>query len=135
MGKRSGGIGEDTAILALRLVYLVFCATLRILFRPCQDDLAREAELLVLRHELAVHRRTAKPLRLDDADRALLAGLARLVRRDRRDGLIVTPATLLGWHRDLVRRRWRRPRRATGRPPLPAETRELILRFARENPR
>jgi putative transposase len=135
MGKRSGGIGEDTAMLALRLVYLVFCATLRILFRLCQDDLAREAELLVLRHELAVHRRTAKPPRLDDADWALLAALARLVRRDRRDGLIVTPATLLGWHRDLVRRPWRHSRRASGRPPLPAETRELILRLARENPR
>jgi putative transposase len=122
-------------MLVLRFVYLGFCATLGILVRLCRDDLAREAELLVLRHELAVYRRTAKRSRLDDADRALLAGLARFVRRDRREGLIVTPATLLGWHRDLVRRRWRHPRRAAGRPPLPAETRELILRLARENPR
>jgi hypothetical protein len=88
MGKRFDGVGEDTAMLALRLVYFAFCATLGILFRLCRDDLAREAELLVLRHELAVHR-TAKPPRLDDAERALLAGLARLVRRDRRGGLIV----------------------------------------------
>jgi putative transposase len=72
---------------------------------------------------------------LDEADRALFAVLARLLRRDRRDGLLVTPATLLRWHRDLARRRWRHPRRATGRPPLPAETRELIFRLARENPR
>jgi putative transposase len=105
VGERFGGVGEDTAMLALRFVYLAFCATLGILFRLCRDDLAREAELLVLRHELAVHRRTAKPPRLDDAGRALLAGLARLVRHDRRDGLLVTPATLLRWHRDLIRRR------------------------------
>jgi hypothetical protein len=59
MGKRSGGIGEGTAMLTLRLVYLVFCATLRTLFRLCQDDLAREAKLLVLRHELAVREAVA----------------------------------------------------------------------------
>jgi putative transposase len=108
---------------------------LRILLHLCDEELEREAELVVLRHEVAVLRRAAKRSRLDGADRALFAALARVLRRERRDGLIVTPTTLLGWHRDLVRRRWRHPRRATGRPPLPAETRELILRLARENPR
>ena len=122
-------------MLALRLIYLAFCAILRILFHLGGEEREREAELVVLRHEVAVLRRTAKRSRLDDADRALLAGLARVVRRERREGLIVRPATLLGWHRDLVRRRWRHPRRVAGRPPLPAETRELILRLARENPR
>jgi hypothetical protein len=64
-----------------------------------------------------------------------LAALARLLSPERRGGLIVTPATLLRWHRDLARRRWQHPHRAPGLPPIGRDVRELILRFARENPR
>jgi hypothetical protein len=96
-------------MLALRLVYLAFCAILRILLHLGGEALEREAELVVLRHEFAVRRRTAKWSRLDDADRALFAGLVRVLRRERRDGLLVAPATLLRWHRDLARRRWHIP--------------------------
>jgi putative transposase len=69
------------------------------------------------------------------SDRALLAALAGLLPADRQVGLIVTPATLLRWHRDLARRRWRDPDRRPGRPPVGPNTRALIVCLARENPR
>ena len=84
---------------------------------------------MILRHEVAILRRTMVRPRLARADRALLAALARLLRPERRHGLIVTPATLLRWHRDLARQRWRHPHRGRGRPPLDREVRELILRY------
>jgi putative transposase len=120
--------------MALRFLYLAFCAMLRLLVRR-RDDVAREAEIAILRHELVVLRRTAGRARLDWADRAVISGLAKLLARDRRDRLIVMPATLLRWHRDLARRRWHHPCRRLGRPPIEADTRELIVRLARENPR
>jgi transposase len=120
--------------MALRFVYLAFCAMLRLLVRR-RGDVAREAEVVILRHELAVLRRTAGRARHDWADRALVAALAKLLSRDRRDRLIVTPATLLRWHRELARRRWYQPHRRPGRPPVEAAARELIVRLARENPR
>src|SRR5262249_39023494 len=73
--------------------------------------------------------------RLRPADRALLAALARLLPPQRRHALLVTPQTLLRWHRELVRRKWTQPPRRAGRPPTDGRVRELVLRFARENPR
>ena len=69
------------------------------------------------------------------ADRALLAAAAVHLPRPQRTVLLVTPRTLLRWHQALVRRKWRQPPGRVGRPPLPAEVRELVLRLARENPR
>jgi putative transposase len=120
--------------MALRFLYLAFCAVLRGLVRRC-GDVAREAEIVILRHELVVLRRTAGRARLDWADRAVICALAKVISRDRRDRLLVTPGTLLRWHQDLARRRWNHPHRRPGRPPVEAETRELIVRLARENPR
>jgi transposase InsO family protein len=119
--------------MILRLLYLLFCQVLRWLALLARRSAAKDAELLVLRHEVAVLRRQVTRPRLDWADRAVLAGLARLLPRPAWRGLVVQPATLLRWHRDLVRRRWTYPHRC-GRPALAMELRGLVLRLARENP-
>ena len=131
--ERFVGVGQDAA-MALRFLYFAFCAVLRLLVRR-RGDAAREAEIVILRHELAVLRRTAARARLDWADRAMMSALAKVISRDRRDRLVVTPATLLRWRRDIARRRWVHAHRRPGRPKVESETRELILRLARENPR
>jgi putative transposase len=97
-----------------------------------RDSAAKDVELLVLRHEVAVLRRQVSRPRVDWADRAVLAGLTRLLPRRLWDGVFVRPETLLRWHRDLVRQRWTFPSRR-GRPPVTAEIRSLVLRLASEN--
>jgi putative transposase len=119
--------------MTLRLLYLLFCQVLRWLALLARSSAAKDAELLVLRHELALLRRQVTRPRLDWADRAVLAGLARLLPRPSWRGMLVQPATLLRWHRDLVRRRWTYPHRR-GRPTVTAELRALVVRLARENP-
>jgi hypothetical protein len=104
--------------------------------RRDQDDGAKDLETLVLRHQLRVLRRTAGRPQLRAIDRVLLAAASRVLPRDRWVAFLVTLATLLRWHRELVRRKWtyRRTGRP-GRPPIGPEVRALILRLARENPR
>ncbi len=121
--------------MLLSFAYLAFTALLRLLAAGKRDPFVREVELLALRHELTVHRRQAARPRLHPADRAFLAALARLLPHERRRRLLVTPQTLLRWHRDLVRRKWTQPPRGRGRPPLEQRVRQLVLRLARENPR
>jgi putative transposase len=98
-----------------------------------RSSAAKDAELLILRHEVVVLRRQVSRPRVDWADRAVLAALARLLPRPTRRGSFVRPEPLLRWHRDLIRRRWSYPHRR-GRPALAAELRALVLRLARENP-
>ncbi|MEV6057477.1 helix-turn-helix domain-containing protein [Streptomyces sp. NPDC052107] len=95
---------------------------------------AKDVELLVLRHQVAVLQRQAGQPRLEPGDRVLLAALSRLLPRKRWSSFFVTPATLLRWRRELIADRWTYPHKRLGRPPIPEETRELILRLARENP-
>jgi putative transposase len=104
-----------------------------LLVRGRRSECAKDVELLVLRHQLAVLGRQQQRLLLRPADRAL-AALARLLPPRRRHGLVVTPQTLLRWHRELVRRTWTQAPRAGGRPPLDDRIRQLVLRFGRENP-
>jgi putative transposase len=94
----------------------------------------QELEIIVLRHELAILRRTTRRPAITAVDRVLLAVASRLLPRARWRSFIVTPATLLRWHRRLVARRWTYTR-PVGRPPLRREIRDLVLRLARENPR
>ena len=118
--------------MALRLLSLLFCQVLRWLALLARSSGAKDAELLVLRHEVAVLRRQVARPRTDWADRAVLAGLARLLPRGHRSVSLVRPATVLRWHRDLIRRRWTSPHRR-GRPAVAAELRGLVLRLAKEN--
>jgi putative transposase len=99
-----------------------------------RSERTKELEILVLRHELQVLRRQVGRPRLRSADRVLLAALSQLLPPKRRRSFLVQPATLLRWHRDLVRRRWTYARRRQGRPPLASQVRDLILRLAAENP-
>jgi putative transposase len=114
------------AYLAVRNLF----ALVWLLARPRRS---KELEILVLRHELAILRRQARPT-LKPADRALLATLSRSLPRVAWTGFPVKPETLLRWHRQLVAHRWTYPRRTPGRPPLESSLRGLILRLADENP-
>jgi hypothetical protein len=101
---------------------------------PTPDE--KDVEIAVLRHQLMVLRRQVARPRYSPADRALLATLARLLSRERWAAFLVTPATLLRWHRELVARSWSYPRR--GRVPpnaLGDDVVALVLYLARENPR
>src|SRR6266542_1167663 len=121
--------------MVLSFAYLVFVALLRLLLRSCRRVEVRDIELLVLCHQVDVLRRQIGRPALRRSDRALLAGAARVLPPARRHGLLVTPQTLMRWHRQLVRRRWTYPSARAGRPSIDATTRELVLRLARENPR
>ena len=121
--------------MLLSFAYLAFSAVLRLLVGRRHGSFAKDIELLVLRHQLAVLRRQQPRPSVQAADRAFLAALTRLLPSPQRRGLIVTPQTLLRWHRELVRRRWTQSKQPSGRPPLERRVRELVLRLARENPR
>jgi putative transposase len=117
----------------VRMIYLVFLRLAGWLALLARSEASKDAELLVLRHEVAVLRRQNPRPRLDWADRATLAALAQLLPGSLRMNRLVTPGTLLRWHQRLVRWRWTYPPKA-GRPPVDAKLAALIEQMARENP-
>jgi putative transposase len=120
--------------VSLRLLYLIFRQVLGLVLLMGRTSATKDVELLVLRHEVAILRRTNPRPRLDWADRAVFAALVQRLPRALRAHRLVTPGTILGWHRRLVRRRWTSPNPA-GRPPIDDALAALVLRMARDNPR
>jgi hypothetical protein len=119
--------------MTLSFCYLAFVRLVQLLRLLNSENGELAVEVVLLRHEVAVLRRQVAHPALRPSDRALLAGLSRLLGRRRLGTLFVQPETLLRSHRDLVRRRWTYPRRP-GWPSVRAGTVDIILRLARENP-
>ena len=119
--------------MSLRLLYLIFRQVLGLILLMGRTSSNKDVELLVLRHEVSVLRRANPRPRLDWADRAVFAALIRRLPQALRGHCLVTPRTILRWHRHLVRRRWTYPNRS-GRPPIDEVLAALVERMARENP-
>jgi putative transposase len=117
--------------VAFRLAYLLLARVLSWLALLARSDTAKDVEILVLRHEVAVLRRRNPRPTLTWLDRAVLSALSRLLPTQLRRLRLVSPRTLLRWHAHLVARRW--TQRQPGRPPTPQPIRALVLRMAQEN--
>jgi putative transposase len=115
--------------------YLALRRALELILLCCRSAEAKQVEILVVRHELAVLRRQHPRPRLQPTDRALLAAVSRLLPRSRWSVFVVRPETLPRRHRRMVRWRWSDPAAHTGWPSLPDTIQEVVVRLARENPR
>ena len=121
--------------MVISLLYLLFRRVLAVAALRVRSREFKELEIVVLRHELAVLRRQVARPWLDERDRVFLAAASQLLSRASRQSFFIRPDTLLGWHRQLVRKRWTYGGRRPGRPAISEEIRALVLRLARENPR
>jgi putative transposase len=128
-----GRVGRSRGVV-LSFLYWVLRRLLELLVLRMRSEREKEIEIIVLRHQLQLlERQVARP-QLRPTDRALLAAFSRALPRRAWASFLVTPATLLRWHRELVPRRWTYPHRRPGRPGTPVDVRELVVRLARENP-
>src|SRR6266542_1959323 len=120
----------------LFMLWLTIRLLARLLVLSNDDDGAKDLEILVLRQQLRVLRRKTGRPKFTAGDRVLLAAASRVLPRQRWTSFLVTPQTLLRWHRTLVRRKWTYGKEHTpGRPPIDPQTTALILRMARDNAR
>jgi putative transposase len=126
-------VGRSRGVV-LSFLYWMLRRLLELLVLRLRSEREKEIEILALRHQLRVLERQVGRAQFQPADRALLAAFSRALPRRAWPSFLVTPATLLRWHRELVARRWTYPHRRPGRPATPDDVRELILRLARENP-
>nr|WTB09175.1 integrase core domain-containing protein [Streptomyces antimycoticus] len=122
--------------MVIRLIYLLTCQTFRWLALLARSSATKDAEILMLRHQLAIVQRNRPRPRFFWSDRAVMAALLRIFSNQRRSQLpvLVTPRTVLRWHARLIAWKWTHPSRRPGRPPTPEALRQLVLRLARENP-
>jgi putative transposase len=120
--------------MALRLVYLMLVRVLSWLALLARSNTAKDAEILMLRHEVAVLRRTNSRPKMSWLDRAMLSALSKLLPASLRQLRLVSPRTLLRWHAQLVARRWTYPHRRPGRPPTSPQIRALVLQMAARIP-
>src|SRR6266849_4118598 len=131
IGRLSGDAGGR---VFLSLCYVVLRRVLQLAALRFRSNDLKELEIVVLRHELAILRRRTHRPAMTWSDRLFLAAASRLVPRERWRSFVVTPGTLLRWHRRLIAKRWTYGRRLA-RPPIRHEIRELVVRLARDNPR
>jgi hypothetical protein len=130
----NAGVASTMEAMTTSLVYLLLRQVLQMLTQLARDGGAKDVELRVLRHEVAVLRRQVHRPDLQPADRVVLAALSRLLSRPRWAAFFVTPATLLRWHRQLIVRHWTYPHARPGRPLIDKQVRDLVLRLSVENP-
>ena len=134
--REHGSLGALSVLMSLRLGYLAVVRVFGWLALLAGSDRAKDAEILLLRHQVAVLQRQVRTPKLSWADRAILAALARLMPSShlRHLRLLISPRTQLRWHADLIKRRWAYPRRTPGRPRTAQAILTLVLEMARDNP-